>query len=113
MAAAVFNLLMILTFLTSMSGKIPKLVKIFQDIYDLFATEIAAAVPVGGLEVAELSPQESALAEQITQALSADGTQAVFDLSKIRQFAKWLNGIANTPLGKVLIAFFGGISAGG
>jgi len=106
------NLFTILTFITSISGKIPQAMKLIQLFIELFADPIAAATPSDSLQVAELSPEESALVEQITQAISADGTQAVLDLAKLRQFAVWLNSVASSPLGKALIALLsGGLTA--
>lgn len=110
--ASTFNLLSILQFIASISGKIPQLMALVNSIIALFADEIEAAVPAGTLQVAELTPQESALVEQISQGLSASGTQAVLDLAKLMQLARWLNTVANTPWGKALIGLFGGIATG-
>jgi len=110
--AAKFNLLTILQFLVSISGKIPQLMQLVNAIIALFADEIEAAVPPGGLEVVALSAEEETHVETITQALSAAGTQAVLDLAKLRQFAKWLNDISSSPLGKLLIGLFTGLAGG-
>lgn len=107
------NLLKILEFIVSISGKIPQLMQLVNAIIALFADEIEQAQPAGGLQVAELSTDEAMHVETITQALSAGGTQAVLDLAKLRQFAKWLNDISESPLGKLLIGLFSGLSTGG
>lgn len=107
------NLFKLLTFITSISGKIPQLMTLVNAIIALFADEIEAAVPSGGLQATELSAEEAACAEAITQALTeSSGTQAVLDLSKLRQFARWLDGIASSPLGKLLISLLSGIPNG-
>lgn len=107
MAVAAFNLLTILTFITKFSGKIPQAMALINALIALFSGEIEAAAPSGGLEVAELSADEAILVESITQSISAGGTQAVLDLSKLRQFAKWLNTVRESPLGKLLIGLLG------
>lgn len=112
-AAVKFDLLALLKFIASISGKIPQALELIRAFIALFATEIEAAVPPGGLEVVELSSDEATLVDEISAAVSPDGTQAQFDLVKLMQFAKWLNGIANTPIGKTLISLFSGLAAGG
>jgi hypothetical protein len=102
------NLLTILTFITSISGKIPQLLQLVNAIIALFAGEIEKVAPAGGLEVAELSADESAKAEQITQAISTEGTEAFLDLSGLRRLVTWLNTVKDSPLGKLLIGLFAG-----
>lgn len=107
MAAAAFNLLTILTFITKFSGKIPQALQLINALIALFSGEIEAAAPEGGLQLTELTPQESALVQQITDATSAGGTQAMFDLSKLRQLVAFFNKAKDSPLGKILTALFG------
>lgn len=112
-AAAKFDLLALLKFVVAFSAKIPQALELIRAFIALFSTEIEAAAPPGGLEVVELSDAEAKLVDQISNAVSPDGTQAQFDLIKLMQFAKWLNGIANTPRGKALIDLLSGLATGG
>lgn len=72
-------------------------------IIQVFWPKIAAAVPEGGLELVELSAEDTAAVEKITLALSADGTQAVFDLGRVRRFAKWIEEFSQTPVGSAIV----------
>lgn len=107
MAAAAFNLLTILTFIASKLDKIPQALQLLNALIALFSGEIEKVAPEGGLEVVELSPEESAKVEVITQAISTDGTQAVLDLSGLRKLVAFFNKAKDSPLGKILAALFG------
>lgn len=112
MAASKFNLLKILTFITSVSAKIPKALEFLNALYNLFAEEIEAAIPGDELQQVQLTTDEMVLVEQITAAVSGEGSQAAFDLTRLHKLVKFANEARNTPGGKMLIAILTGMLGG-
>jgi hypothetical protein len=104
------TLLKLLTLIASLGPKIPKAIELINALIALFAPEIASA---GELKIVRLSAKERRLVEKISAGLSTRRTQALFDVSKLSAFAKWLAKSANSELGKLLIAILTRAVAGG
>jgi hypothetical protein len=83
----VTNLLKLLAILTALGPKIPKAIELIMAFIALFAPDAESASD--GLQLAEMTPAETALVGVISEAMTADGTQAVIDFSRLRRFAKW------------------------
>jgi hypothetical protein len=108
-AADAFSFLSLLQLIVALGPKIPKAMELLKALYDLFATEIEAAIPAGGLELVADTDEELALIGQISEALSADGTQAAFDGSRLRGLVKFLN---DSGLGSLLVGILTQAAAG-
>jgi hypothetical protein len=70
-------------------------------IMDYFGAALPQPGTTGALENVQMSEEETALVEQISQKLSADGTQAAFDGSRLRGLAKFLQ---DSGLGEALLS---------
>ncbi len=104
------SFLKLLQLVVSLGPKIPKAIELLRAFYDLFASEIEKAIPAGGLELVANSPEEEALMAQISESLSASGSQAAFDGSRLRGLVKFLNdsGLASLLIGILTKAAAGG-----
>ena len=93
----------ILALLASLGPKIPQAVKLLNDLWELFADDIAKTIgqPGNELQLTELSADEQKHLDTISAALSASGTQAAFDLQRFRELAAWA---AKSEIGKIVLS---------
>ncbi len=90
--------------LTVTGGKLPQVLAILNQILALLETTKPATE---NLEMCERSSEEEALEGQLSQALSAEGTQAVFDGSRLRKLLALAGEYGPTIL--TLIKMFSGV----